>query len=180
MLDWLSLSLSLPPSLPSSLPPSLSPSLPPSLSGYGTFQLTFSYLPYFSAACASVTMAAIDSELAGSSHLDKTTLLPCLYEGDSGRVSPNSVVSFNIRKHGGDVFSTAVRQHGFPYKWVQTLCGISVMGEGVEGGTVQPQSETSVENIGSIMAALRRRFKAQINLARQIAKLGNFWSLGVW
>ena len=113
-----------------------------------------------------------------SHHLDKLHLLSCLFEGDSGRVSPNSVVSFNIRKHGGDVFSTAVRQYGFPYKWVQSLCGISVLvaegGGGGEGGvvSVQPKAEVGVENMASVMAALRKRFKAQVNLARQIATLG--------
>ena len=121
----------------------------------------------------------------GSTYLDKATLLSSLFEGDTGRVSPNTVVSCNIRRHGGDVFSAAVRQYGFPYKWVQALCGISGLttGAGGEGGggggggewgegTVKLQVETSVENMATVMTALRKRFKAQVNLAKQIAKLG--------
>ena len=45
-------------------------------------------------------------------------------------------------------------------------------------GTVQPQVHTSVENITVIMAALKKRFMAQVNLARQIAKLGE-WRLRI-
>ena len=47
-------------------------------------------------------------------------------------------------------------------------------GGGGEGGvgSVQPRAEVGVESMASVMAALRKRFKAQINLARQIATLG--------
>ena len=146
----------------------------------GNFELVLSYLPNFSAVCILVTMATMkDHAHPGSTNLDKSTLLSCLFEGDTGRVSPNTVVSYNIRRNGGDVFSAAVRQYGFPYKWVQSLCGISALttGAGGEGGewgegSVQLRVETSVENMVVVMAALRRRFKAQVNLARQIAKLG--------
>ena len=159
----------------------------------GTFELVLSYLPNFSAVCVSVAMATTaGSAHSGSTHIDKSTLLSCLFEGDTGRVSPNTVVSYNIRRHGGDVFSAAVRQYGFPYKWVQSLCGISVLSAGAGGmaggggegggewdeGTVQPQVHTSVENITVIMAALRKRFMAQVNLAKQIAKLGE-WRLRI-
>lgn len=37
---------------------------------------------------------------------------------------------------------------------------------------MQPQPETSVENMASVMTALKMRFNAQVNLARQIVKLG--------
>ena len=146
----------------------------------GTFQLVLSYLPNFSAVCVLVTTTTLaDHTHQGSSHIDKSTLLSCLFEGDSGRVSPNTVVSYHIRRHGGDIFSAAVRQYGFPYKWVQSLCGISgpTTGGGGEGGewgegNVQLQVETSVETMTSVMTALRRRFKAQVNLAQQIVRLG--------
>ena len=70
------------------------------------------------------------------------------------------------------MFSAAVRQYGFPYKWVQSLCGISVLGEGGEGGSVQPTAETSVESMEGVMAALKKRFRAQVNLAQQVVRLG--------
>ena len=105
------------------------------LAEVGTFELVLSYLPNFSAVCVSVvTATTVDSTHSGSANIDKSTLLSCLFEGDTGRVSPNTVVSYNIRRHGGDVFSAAVRQYGFPYKWVQSLCGISVLSAGVGGG----------------------------------------------
>ena len=148
----------------------------------GTFELVLSYLPNFSAVCVSVVVATTaDAAHVSSTHIDKSTLLSCLFEGDTGRVSPNTVVSYSIRRHGGDVFSAAVRQYGFPYKWVQSLCGISVLSAGVGGGegggewgegSVQLQVQTSVENMAVVMAALRKRFTTQVNLARQIAKLG--------
>ena len=134
-----------------------------------------SYLPSFSAVCVLVTVVTMEDP----AHLDKSTLLSCLFEGDSGRVSPNTVVSYHIRHHGGDVFSAAVRQYGFPYKWVQTLCGISglMTGAGEGGGEwgevgVQLEVNVSVESMESVMGALRRRLRAQVNLARQIARLG--------
>lgn len=134
-----------------------------------------SYLPNFSAVCVLVVTATTAD--SGSTHIDKSTLLSCLFKGDTGRVSPNTVVSYNIRRHGGDVFSAAVRQYGFPYKWVQTLCGISCLATGGGGGdwgegSVHPQPETSVENMASVMTSLRKRFRAQVNLAKQISQLG--------
>ena len=159
-----------PPSFPPSLPPSL-----PLLSDCGTFKLVFTYLPHFSVVCVNVATANIVTATPpppNSAQLDKSALLPCLFEGDTGRVSPNTVVSYNIRKHGGDVFSAAVRACGFPYKWVQSLCGISVMGESGEGGSVKVVSDVSVESMDRVVSALRRRFRAQVNLCQQIMRLG--------
>ena len=132
--------------------------------------MVLSYLPYFSAVCVLVTTATMaDPAHPDSTHIDKATLLSCLFEGDSGRVSPNTVVSYNIRRHGGDLFSAGVRQYGFPYKWVQSLCGISGLttgsgegggwggggGEWSEGSVPRIQVETSVESMTGVMRALR-------------------------
>ena len=157
-----------------------------SLTEVGNFELLLSYLPNFCAVCVLVTVATMEDHTHhGSAHLDKLNLLSSLFEGDTGRVSPNIVVSCNIRRHGGDVFSAAVKRYGFPYKWVQSLCGISGLttGTGGEGGgggeggewgegTVKLQVETSVETMAAVMTALRKRLKAQVNLAKQISKLG--------
>ena len=84
------------------------------------------------------------------------------------------------------MFSAAVKRYGFPYKWVQSLCGISGLttGTGGEGGggggdggewgegTMKLQVQTSVKTMAAVMTALRKRFKAQVNLAKQIGKLG--------
>ena len=48
--------------------------------------------------------------------VDKSVFLHNLFEGDSGKTSPNSAVSVQIRKYGGTNFSAAVRQYGFPFK----------------------------------------------------------------
>ena len=157
----------------------------------GNFQLILSYLSSFNVVCVLVTMATMeDPAHPGSVHIDKLTLLSCLFEGDTGRVSPNTIVSYNIRRHGGDVFSAAVRQYGFPYKWVQSLCGIGGLtsgggseggGEGGSGewveGTIQLKVQTSVESMSAVMIALRRRLKAQVNLAFQIVKLGKYYTV---
>ena len=142
-----------------------------------------SYLPNFSAVCVQVTIATMEDHAhPGTAHLDKLTLLSCLFDGDSGRISPNSVVSYNIRRHGKDNFSAAVRQYGFPYKWVQSLCGISGLATGATSsnggewgeGVVRLQVDTCVENMSPVMNGLKLRFRAQVYLAKQIVKLGNF------
>ena len=124
--------------------------------------------------CAQVTSVSLEgaTETQYSSFIDKSSLLHCLFEGDTGRISPNSVISFHIRKQGGDVFSSAVRQNGFPYKWLQRACGISVLAESPEVMTIQPQVETSAEYVETVVRALKERFVAQVNLTRQLLALG--------
>ena len=143
----------------------------------GTFTVTLSYLPYFSAMCASVTSLTLegvpDNQLA--SFLEKGALLHCLFEGDTGRTSPNSVVSLHIRKHGGDLFSAAVRQHGFPYKWVQRICGVDLQSENPDSADFQPRVDVSAESVEAVVSALGRRFTCQVYLTRQIVALGESW-----
>ena len=140
----------------------------------GTFTVTLSYLPYFSAVCASVSSLTLEDapENQLASFLEKGALLHCLFEGDTGRTSPNSVVSLHIRKHGGDLFSAAVRQHGFPYKWVQRICGVDLQSENPDSADLQPQVDVSAESVEAVVAALCRRFTCQVYLTRQIVALG--------
>ena len=140
----------------------------------GTFTVTLSYLPSFSAVCASVSSLTLEDapENQLASFLEKGALLHCLFEGDTGRTSPNSVVSLHIRKHGGDLFSAAVRQHGFPYKWVQRICGVDLQSENPDSADLQPQVDVSAESVEAVVAALCRRFTCQVYLTRQIVALG--------
>lgn len=139
----------------------------------GTLQLTFSYLPSFNALCATVTSVKLNnlSETQQASFLENSSILHCLFEGDTGRTSPNAAVSYLIRKHGGELFSSAVRQCGFPYRWVQRLCGINVPTDTQEGGRIVPQIEVGASYVGCAVAALKLRFKAQVNLTRQLIAL---------
>ena len=143
-------------------------------------EVVLSYLPHFSAVCAGVSSLSIESltEAQLSAHLDKSALLHCLFDADTGRTSPSSAVTSHIRRLGGDVFSLAVRQHGFPYKWVQRVCGVDTAaqggGEGGEGGEsgVAPREEVSADSIGAVVAALKERLTAQVYLLKQLIALG--------
>lgn len=151
----------------------------------GSLQVTLNYLPHFSAVCASVTSIFIhnipDSNL--SPLFERSSLLHCLAEGDTGRTSPNSIVSLNIRKHSGDVFSSAVRQYGFPYKWVQKVCGIDDQSDSSTQSTSNgsqefqwlndSQMELSAEYLETIIKALKKRFRSQVSLAMQIMALSD-------
>lgn len=142
--------------------------------GFGCFQLTFSYLPHFSVVCASVSSISVTglSEEQLSIHLDKVCLLHCLLaDGDSGRTSPNAIASFHIRKHGNEVFSSAVRTYGFPYKWVQNVCGVSDDVEFPGGSPSQQQVDISAESVEIVINLLKSRFKAQANLLAQVVSL---------
>ena len=75
------------------------------------------------------------------------------------------------------MFSSAVRQFGFPYRWVQRLCGINVPADSQDGGRVLPEIEVAASYVGSAIAMLRQRFRAQVNLTRQLIALG--WPVGV-
>ena len=143
----------------------------------GSFEVTFSYLPYFSVVCASVTsvtMTRIPEDLLNV-YFDKSCLLHSLVDSDTGRTSPNALVSFHIRKQGNDVFSSAVRTYGFPYKWVQRVCGIndSVEVEVADGTLPQQQVEVSAENIGHVVDRLKQRFQSQAYLVQQLIGLGS-------
>ncbi len=150
--------------------------------------MTINYLPHFTAVCASITNLTLHT-ITEAPLLEGSALLHCLTEGDTGRTSPNPIVSLNIRKHSGDVFSAAVRQHGFPYKWVQKVCGVSDPSSGPDtpGSDKMavdkepqefqwlndPQMELSAQYLDGIIKALKRRFRAQVNLVLQITALGN-------
>ncbi len=138
--------------------------------------VSISFVPNFSAVCASVTSIAfkgISEAQQSSIFLEKSAFLHCLFEGDTGRTSPNAITSLHIRRLGGDKFSSAVRQYGFPYKWVQRVCGIEVSLEIPEGVTsVEPKVDTSAENMGLVVKALKQRFLSQVYLSQQILALG--------
>ena len=120
-----------------------------------------------------MTLDGVSETQQNTSFIDNSALLHSLFEGDTGRTSPNSVVSFHIRKHGGDTFSTAVRQYGFPYKWVQKVCGVDIMSESQElAASIQPQVDTSAEYIEVVVTALKARCLAQVYLTRQLLELG--------
>lgn len=142
--------------------------------GFGSFQLAFSYLPHFSVVCASVCSVSVTgvSEEQLSVHMEKVCLLHCLLaDGDTGRTSPNAIASFHIRKHGNEVFSSAVRTYGFPYKWVQSICGISDDVELPGGTPSQQQVDLSAESVEIVINKLKSRFKAQANLLAQVVSL---------
>lgn len=159
-------------------------------SDIGSFQVTINYLPNFTAVCASITSLTLHT-ITEAPLLEGSALLHCLTDGDTGRTSPNSVVSLNIRKHSGEVFSTAVRQHGFPYKWVQKVCGVSDQSDSPALDMLSsdnmavdkepqefqwlndPQMEQSAQYLDGIIKALKRRFRAQVNLLVQVTALGN-------
>ena len=145
-------------------------------SGLGSFEVTFSYLPNFSVVCASVTNVAMTSihEDLLNIYFDKSSLLHALVDSDTGRTSPNAMVSFLIRKQGNDVFSSAVRTYGFPYKWVQKVCGIHDGVEMSEGNSApEQQVEISAENIGLVVGKMRERFRSHVFLMQQVIALAS-------
>ena len=146
----------------------------PYSAGFGSFDFTLSYLPHFNVVCASVCSVNVTgmSDEQVSTHQDKVCLLHCLLaDSDTGRTSPNAIASFHIRKQGKEVFSSAVRTYGFPYKWVQNVCGIN---DGMElpfGVPSQQQVDISAESVEMVINKLKNRFKAQANLLRQVVPL---------
>lgn len=142
----------------------------------GSFQFTLSYLPHFSVVCTSISSVSVsgmtDEQL--TAHLDKACLLHCLLsDSDTGRTSPNAIVSFYIRKHGKEVFSSAVRAYGFPYKWVQNVCGVTDNVELPDNTSSQQQVEISAENVVTVVNRLKMRFKAQVYLLTQVVSLSS-------
>ena len=91
--------------------------------GVGSVTICFYFLPFFSAVCSSVTSIDLEADHASMKDffVDKSFLLHNLFEGDSGKTSPNSAVSVQIRKYGGTNFSAAVRQYGFPFKVIAMI-----------------------------------------------------------
>lgn len=140
----------------------------------GSFRLTFSYLPHFNVVCASVSAMTVVglSEEELTACWDKSSLLHSLTEGDTGRTSPNAIVSYHIRKQGNEVFSAAVRAHGFPYKWAQRVCGIGDNVEVPDNTTATQQVEISAQNVETVVGKLKQRFRAQVYLLKQIVSLG--------
>ena len=140
----------------------------------GSFQLTFSYLPHFSVVCASVSSVAVQGipEELLSNYMEKSCLLHCLTDSDTGRTSPNAIVSFHIRKQGNEVFSSAVRMYGFPYKWAQRVCGISDSVDVANSFPPEQQVDVSAENMELVVHQLKQRLRAQIYLLRQLIVLG--------
>ena len=142
--------------------------------GYGKVTIMFQYLPFFSVTCATITNlqpeGLSDSQL--SFFADKSMFLHCLYDKDTGRTSPNTVVSQLIRKYGGDTFSSAVRQYGFPYRWVQRVCGAGSLSEGGDDPELKPDYDLSVQSIVSLIDILKKRMKSQVQLVKELSALG--------
>ena len=142
--------------------------------GYGKVTIMFQYLPFFNVTCATITDLQPEglSESQLSFFADKSMFLHCLYDKDTGRTSPNTVVSQLIRKYGGDTFSSAVRQYGFPYRWVQRVCGAGSLSEGADDPELKPDYELSVQSIVSLVDVLKKRMKSQVQLVKELSALG--------
>ncbi len=108
-----------------------------------------------------------------SAYLDKSSLLHCITDGDTGRTSPSATVSLHIRKHSKEAFSSAVRIYGLPYKWVQRVCGISDQVEFQDSASSDQQVEISAESLEAIVIRIKLKLKAQVYLLRQIVSLGS-------
>ncbi|XP_019850905.1 PREDICTED: THO complex subunit 5 homolog A-like [Amphimedon queenslandica] len=140
----------------------------------GSVTICFYYLPFFNAVCSSVTSIDLETDHASLKDIfvDKSFLLHNLFEGDSGKFSPNSAVSVQIRKYGGTNFSAAVRQYGFPFKWVQQVCGITVLSDaGVEFSDIKLDNEVSSSSLVDVVTNVRDRMISQLNLSKQLLSL---------
>lgn len=148
----------------------------PASSEFGSVTVTFQYLPFFDATCATVTklqpLGLNDSQMGF--YTDKSSFLHCLFDRDSGRTSPSQVVSQHIRKCGGETFSSAVRQYGFPYRWVQRVCGSGTLAENSGATDVRCDSDLAATTITQVIKAIKQRMKAQVILAKELADLGAY------
>lgn len=74
------------------------------------------------------------------------------------------------------MFSSVVRTYGFPYKWVQNMCGISDDVELPCNTPNQQQVDLCAENVPLMVNRLKNRFRAQVYLLTQLVAL----SLGMF
>jgi len=81
---------------------------------------------------------------------------------------------FPYKEAWGRPVSAAVRQHGFPYKWVQRMCGVDLNPEGPDSTALQPLVEVSAKSLEAVVGALKGRFICQVHLTRQIVAMGEF------
>jgi THO complex subunit 5 len=151
----------------------LSVSLVISTADVGSVSLVFNYLPSFNVICCSISSINFHQDLNKSLPIiDKTTFLHNLFDGDSGKTSPNTAVSVQIRKYGGDNFSAVVRQYGFPYKWVQQVCGVNIPSTSDAGNDyINPNDEVPASTLSDVLSAVRFRTKSQFSLLKQLHSL---------
>ncbi|KAL5477370.1 hypothetical protein EMCRGX_G024160 [Ephydatia muelleri] len=124
--------------------------------GLGSLQVTFSYLPSFNAICASVTSVHLAhlSDAQHASFLDNSSILHCLFEGDTGRTSPKLCCLLPHPQAWGRALLL-----GCASVWVP------------DGGRVLPQIEVAASYVGVAVATLKQRFSAQGSLTRQLIAL---------
>ena len=60
------------------------------------------------------------------------------------------------------------------------MCGINVPADSQDGGRLLPQIEVAATYVGSAVAMLKQRFRAQVNLTRQLVALGVGVGVRVW
>lgn len=69
-------------------------------------------------------------------------------------------------------FSQYIPKVGRPYHWVQWLCGLQFLNHSEKAQKLEPQFSAS--HIESTIKRLRRRVKARVSLAQQLACLGEY------
>lgn len=105
-----------------------------------------------------------------SSLLSTDALLQDLLSADMGKESPNPANKYQLEKLAMGPMSSHVASVGYPFYWVQWICGMNYLPNEAIHSYV-PDSAVNVKHFQSVINAIRARIEARLSLQKQLSQL---------
>jgi len=134
--------------------------------------LTFNYLPILHISTVEMKLKINDTVTVDRSSdlLNEHMILRDLLSTDDGKNSPNGANKYQLEKLAMSSFSSYVYTVGFPYYWVQWICGLNYL-PNRDIKSYIPDSSVSVKHFQSVLKAIKSRVVARIDLQIQLQQL---------
>ncbi|GAB6030068.1 THO complex subunit 5 [Chamberlinius hualienensis] len=107
--------------------------------------------------------------------LTTNALLEYLFDGDSGKDTPNEANHYQLQRWGMDDFKSYISDLGRPFVWAQRLAGLEFIRvcSVVESPSKsrKPDANLSGSHMEEAVSAIKKRLAARLNLQKQICNL---------
>ena len=103
--------------------------------------------------------------------LSSDVILKDLLSSDSGSELPSISSKYQLECLGIESFAPYIKSVGFPYLWVQWICGLNNL------PSEKPQvsitdSAISMKHFQTVIQHIRKRIKGRLSLQKQLQQLG--------
>ncbi|XP_065663328.1 THO complex subunit 5 homolog isoform X2 [Hydra vulgaris] len=127
--------------------------------------MLFKYLPQLNVSCIQVNL-----NIEGSTSfplLSSDVILRDLLASDSGNELPSVASKYQLECLGSESFDPYIKLVGYPYLWVQWICGLNNLPNKKLQNTMT-DSAINMKHFQTVIKHIRKRIKGRLSLQRQL------------